>query len=487
MRKTALLRPKLMPIFRRFCLFELGKATGLFHAFVDRVLLNIPSPLFVRLPMSLPERLGRVSREMPSIALGRPLDMVQPVNMEYNAHVTNVRISLSSVIEMSRVAIAAILFLPLAALAASTDKRATSADAPNNSQAATMAKMAQSTARDKSIHAATVDKTPHVATADKTAHAAAADKTPHVATANKTVHAAPAGKQFPESLPAETLVFPKDRSMGKLYVAVMSLPDREIILKRPHFALAQGVVRVPAATMVRLELSYSGAEDPTPLLKLNSSSLISLDARSIDNFDDKTLQVISQLKNLRELRVDSTDITDHGMELLKTMGTLEDLNVGKTLITGAGIANLKGLTALRRLGIGFNKLNDESMANLEALPVEFLNISAGGLSDNALLHISRMKSLRALDVYDNKKVTNRGMAYLAELPALESLEVHGTSVDMHAFPSFQKMKKLKRLILDSHNFTPQEVAVLRSAMHHSIVEVFAPRGNLSPEMLGPLH
>jgi Leucine Rich repeat len=302
------------------------------------------------------------------------------------------------------------------------------------------------------------------------------------------------GAASPDKLPAgtaggqeQTLIFPSDRSMGRLCKVRRITPFYGLSISKPHFALAQGVIKIPADTKIRLELSYVGAEDATPLLKLHSKALISIDARDVDSVDDKTVQVISQLKNLWELRLDTTDVTDQGMESLKSMSDLVDLNIGRTLISAAGLSALKSLTSLQRLVVGWNKLTDDSIANVEGLKLVFLSIGASGLSDKALEHVAKVKTLRSLEVFDNKKITNKGVASLVDLPVLESLSLNGTSVDMRALESFKKMKKLNHLVLDTRNFQPADIVALRAALPMCDVQHFIIKTNVSPEVLAPLH
>jgi hypothetical protein len=285
----------------------------------------------------------------------------------------------------------------------------------------------------------------------------------------------------------QILIFPGDRSMGQLCKVRRIDPYYGLSISKPHFALAQGVIKIPADTKVRLELSYVAAEDPAPLLKLHSKALISIDARDVDSVDDKTVQTISQLKNLYELRLDTTDVTDRGMESLKSMSDLVDLNIGRTLISASGLSALKSMTSLQRLVVGWNKLTDDSMANVEELKLIFLSIGASGLSDKALEHVAKVKTLRSLEVFDNKKITNKGVAYLVDLPILQNLSLNGTSVDMRALPSFKKMKKLTHLVLDSRNFQPADIVALRAALPMCDVQHFIIKVNVSPEVLAPLH
>jgi hypothetical protein len=398
---------------------------------------------------------------------------------------------LSSVVEMSRFAIASILCLQLIIVGICLDESfAASGDKAQTAKADPAVKAnpaAKSPASATKLGAAAAGKPGAAASAAAAAGKPGAAATAATAATNLMGIIYLAKPTAAAGGLAQTLIFPSDRSVGRLCKVARISRYYGLSVDKPHFAIARGVIKIPADAKVRLELDYNGAEDPTPLLKVHSKALVSLDARDIDNFDDKTLQVISQLKNLWELRLDTTDITDRGMASLKNMSDVVDLNIARTLISPAGLEALKGMTSLERLGVGFNKLNDDSIANVEGLKLVALSIAASGISDKALEHVAKIKSMRFLDLFDNKKITNKGMAYLIDLPVLDSLTLNGTSVDMRALESFKKLKNLRHLVLEPKYFQPSDIVTLRAALPLCVVERFVPRGNVSPEVLAPLH
>lgn len=66
---------------------------------------------------------------------------------------------------------------------------------------------------------------------------------------------------------------------------------------------------------------------------------------------DDGLVHLKRMKNLRQLRLQSTAVTDAGLLHLKQIKTLSDLNFKGTGITDAGVAHLKVLKHLQRLGL----------------------------------------------------------------------------------------------------------------------------------------
>jgi hypothetical protein len=75
--------------------------------------------------------------------------------------------------------------------------------------------------------------------------------------------------------------------------------------------------------------------------------------------DDKGLESLQSLPRVRELSLDSTNITDTGAALLKSMASLKDLNLYHTLVTEAGMNELR--SALPNCEIVFDR--DSALPN----------------------------------------------------------------------------------------------------------------------------
>ncbi|MGH9549478.1 MAG: hypothetical protein ACRD3W_08885, partial [Terriglobales bacterium] len=215
-----------------------------------------------------------------------------------------------------------------------------------------------------------------------------------------------------------TLNFPASKSMGNLYKLGQFLPDENgYRYFRPPLDKARGAVKVPANIKLRLQLSYEGAEDPAPLLKLDCPALISIDGRNCESVEDKTVQVLSQLKDLEELRLDNTDITDKSFEYIRTLPKLICLDVTRTDLGAQGMEQIKKLAKLKILAIGFNALSDKDFDGIEKLQnIEYIFIARSGISDETLKHIAKLKLLRRIDIADNLKITDKGVEYLTACP-----------------------------------------------------------------------
>jgi hypothetical protein len=92
---------------------------------------------------------------------------------------------------------------------------------------------------------------------------------------------------------------------------------------------------------------------------------------------DKGLANLKGLAELRELRVESEDVTDEGVGHIAGLSKLEKLTLFRcTRVADAGVAKLKGLTRLKELGLQGTGLTDAGMATLRELPaLESVDIS----------------------------------------------------------------------------------------------------------------
>ena len=195
----------------------------------------------------------------------------------------------------------------------------------------------------------------------------------------------------PAKAPASRILhFPADRSLGKL----MSRPARPEapVNTFVHWSgdedwawlgQAQGDVTVPAGHQVSLVVSQArGWRDLSPLLRLGPDDLYRLSlygSQSAGRPGDSCMQYIAHLRGL-------------------CMLDLRDTN-----ISGAAMKHVTGLKRLQWLTV------------------------PGRMDDKGMVLIAEMPWLTGLFFKENL-VTNAGLAHLAKLTSLETLELGGTRI-----------------------------------------------------------
>ncbi|HEY9718145.1 MAG TPA: hypothetical protein V6C69_11785, partial [Trichormus sp.] len=250
--------------------------------------------------------------------------------------------------------------------------------------------------------------------------------------ARTPVHASGGSKPTSANAGEQILEFPRF-SMGKLYLRRFTDPISGSSWDKHKIGEAQGEVRLPADARVRLELSYAGCEDPAPLLSIKSPALAAIDLRDLENCDDKTMGFVGRISSLTDVNCAGADVGNAGVAKLLALKNLDQLDIQKTLVTGDGLATVGKMTKLVRLAVGYNQLTDDSLKYLEPLQeLHFLYIPACQLSDKCLVHIAKLRKLNHLELFNNQKISSKGMDMLATLPDLRTLTLDGTFVDEKA-------------------------------------------------------
>ena len=124
------------------------------------------------------------------------------------------------------------------------------------------------------------------------------------------------------------------------------------------------------------------------------------------------------------------EVTDATLAAIKKharVGSLAALDAKKC--TEKGYAGLKDLPHLRRLVLSSSVQTAKTVALLaECAELRQLALPAGGVSDDELVAVKKLKHLEMLDVSENAAITDKAMATVKELERLEILYVSNTAV-----------------------------------------------------------
>ncbi len=86
-------------------------------------------------------------------------------------------------------------------------------------------------------------------------------------------------------------------------------------------------------------------------------------------FTDSDLEHVSHLRDIKQLYLPGTSVTNQGLGNLTELHRLEELGLENTRITDAGLAKLGTLKCLRRLILTGTRVTDSDVRELkEALP-----------------------------------------------------------------------------------------------------------------------
>lgn len=268
-----------------------------------------------------------------------------------------------------------------------------------------------------------------------------------------------AGTRAHSDLPARTLHFPADRSLGTVTFSGSSVP-------------AQGTVQIPAGEPASLRVDAAGATDLSALSSFPSDALQSLSLTGTPTTDTQ-IQNIANLTGLEDLRIRQTSVTDAGAAYLQELTNLRRLDIAWTGITDEGISYLQDMTQMERISMNRVPITDEGIQYLARMEnMRYLDMPFGQVTDEGLLHLQNMGQLDYLGM-EGMPITDEGLRNIAHLTQLERIDLEWTGVTNEGVRLLSNMPNLRWLDLDD------------TAVTADILDVIAGLNNLSTLWLPP--
>jgi len=310
--------------------------------------------------------------------------------------------------------------------------------------------------------------------------------------------------------------FPKTRSLGRLMIedenSSVGLPPFGYPfeqIKWEHFGQARDDVRVPTGKRIRLILhswTWQNPQTLSALKQLRPDDIYSLilspkwssGGRKPSN---NCMPYITHLTGLNTLNLDGANITIRGLEYLTELKSLERLKspaglgdsgmiaVGKlrplkvlyiwenNSVTNEGLEQLLNLRSLELLVLKSVRMTDEGLKVLSGLPSLNHLILDGNFTNNAVLYLKDIPSLRTLKI-DTQRfndwgmqnissltqlenfnahwiegITDRGVAYLKNMPSLKSLDIGHAKLTDKAMLDLNQIHTLEYLRLPNYGLT----------------------------------
>ena len=253
--------------------------------------------------------------------------------------------------------------------------------------------------------------------------------------------------------------FPKDRSMGMLYVLDASQLDTAGSSDWERLCEATGDVTVPAGKALRLDLTKEASGDLSPLSALRPDDLTVLRCYGVVMADEQ-LQHISDLTGLQEINLLGTGILGTGLKYLVKLKSLERLVLHSTRVGDNELAHLANLPSLKRLYLSGTQTTDAGMVHvgkIASLEVLYLSWRVG---DEGLSHLGNLTSLMHLIVRD-ESVSDEGLSHLAGMSRLENLLLQRTQISDEGLIHLRQMKRLKGLFLSGTRVTQKGLVHLK--------------------------
>jgi hypothetical protein len=201
--------------------------------------------------------------------------------------------------------------------------------------------------------------------------------------------------------------------------------------------------------------------------------LVHLRTLDLNNcLNDQRLALLSGLVELEYLQTNLAQVTDDGlkpMTQLKGLRNVKFFHPGKAF-SGAGLVHLADLPHLERLTVaGSFAFNDDGMAAVARLTrLQEFRMWHAGPTTKGIQYLKELKDLRSLHL--GQRLTykppacpaDETLAILAELKALESLQLDEARLSLAALQQLKRLPALKKLTLSGIDMPRADVDRLRT-------------------------
>jgi hypothetical protein len=263
--------------------------------------------------------------------------------------------------------------------------------------------------------------------------------------------------------------------------------------KRIGPAAGKITVDVPLGDEILLDANQKFIFDPTALSSLNPGDIDALiiQASAVDEKDVPRIhELVAQLgrfKNLKQLYLERSDLTDNELTLLPVLPNLEALSLFENYsVSGSCLEHLSHFPNLKYLSLFLTQIDKKNLAYLPKMKkMVALHLGVTRLKGGSLQFLADCPNVRNLWLNGNPNLTDGDMQFVAGLKNLETLDVRQCRLtDSGIAPiaacrnlkkiaisensiSFDGMMKLKNLHLDelqfsNPGFTPTQMQSLHS-------------------------
>jgi hypothetical protein len=191
---------------------------------------------------------------------------------------------------------------------------------------------------------------------------------------------------------------------------------------------------------------------------------------------------IGALLELRELQLESPNLTDAGLQHLRPLVKLRKLRVKSPQVTGGGFAGLSRMKRLREAYLELEQLGSSAFVHLaKCRNLVELSLNGGQFGDDDLASLAALVKLEELSLSNmvtisgtfsrhwpnarqlrkltcENHVTDDGLACIAQLSSLETLYVEGSFTDQ-GLHKLSALTRLETLGITSANMTPVGVSI----------------------------
>src|SRR3954451_11186572 len=239
-----------------------------------------------------------------------------------------------------------------------------------------------------------------------------------------------------------------------------------------HAATLGGTTRTDAqGRVIAVNLRSSWIDDSDLLELARLPQLTDLDL-SETRITDIGFQYLKPLKNITRVNLYYAEqIGDGALAVMREWKNLKEVNLRGTKMTDAGLVHLAGLP-IESLDVGFSLFTDNGFDALVNLP-QLKHLAVGGdkITDVGLNSLRLMQNLIDLDLSGGQRtdsgiwaaaVTDRAIETLDAVTRLQVLNLRGAKFTDAGFPRLTRLKDLRRLDLGETQLSAKGLASLPS-------------------------
>lgn len=253
---------------------------------------------------------------------------------------------------------------------------------------------------------------------------------------------------------------------------------------------ARRTVKIPVVSPVNLELDDR-------VFNSNVASLLYFTDTDINEL------MVSARQTVKDFLVNQSVSCDAGMAIIAHWKKLHTIHFEQSYLSDVGMRCLAELPELKRLGLPGAKVTPESffglrnfdtmiLLNINSIPnvkrilprivknkdLKSLLVAGCDLDNKDVEMISHMKSLRGLDLQENPKIDDRGLAHLVNTD-LDTLFLAGTKVTPRALSILMKMKNLKGVQISNEIWSVPDLKKLKKELGPARVLLVVKRGYMN--------
>ena len=170
----------------------------------------------------------------------------------------------------------------------------------------------------------------------------------------------------------------------------------------------------------RVAVKFDTATDATITALAKHPQIGSIQALDGTKCTEKGLATLKRLPHLRRLVLNKSGVTDKRLAVIAGCKQLRALVIPESTVTDAGLAVLPKLTRLQGLDLSDDpKITDKGMAHVKTLErLEVLYLNKTSITDKGLFELKPLEGLRSLSVGGSKVTAAAAEKFPEEMPNL---------------------------------------------------------------------